>query len=211
MRRAVLAILVVLLVPVPAFAAPDIAVQRGTERFRGRAEEASFPRRMTVRVGEKEHLLDATGSGVRRRMMFRVYECAGYAEGSLAGIAEPGAALLEGTFARALSFRFLRDVTGDKAREAFAEGIARSLPKPTGAVTTAMEEFLTVFDGGMKTGDSLELLWIPGVGLWVEVRGAARPLIANDDLARAMWKVYFGPDPINEDLKQDLLRFVGAE
>ena len=57
----------------------------------------------------------------------------------------------------------------------------------------------------MKTGDTMSFTWRPGVGLEVAMDEKVRGTVPGDDFARALFTVWFGPEPGDENLKRGML------
>lgn len=181
------------------------------ETFRGKGTDAEFPRRVVVRFGERSTTLVALGSGVRKKMIFKGYEGIAYADESAALNADPYPALLEGSFVTRVVMYFLRDVGAEKIRGAWQDGFDRYLGE--GNVDAAFEAdkhvFLGYFDDTeVKKHQTIELTWLPGIGLFTVVAGMPSPPINNPRLAAAVFSNWFGEKPISGDLKKDMIRFL---
>ena len=57
----------------------------------------------------------------------------------------------------------------------------------------------------VKEGDELAFNWVPDKGVQVLVRGTERGTIEGRDFADALFSVWLGPNPVQEDLKKALL------
>ena len=56
-----------------------------------------------------------------------------------------------------------------------------------------------------STGDDIVLTYVPGRGTVVSVKGAEKGVIEGKDFADALFSVWLGPNPVQEDLKLALL------
>jgi hypothetical protein len=54
-------------------------------------------------------------------------------------------------------------------------------------------------------GDTLAFTYVPATGVEVTVKGTARGTLPGDDFARALFSIWLGKEPPNEDLKAGLL------
>ena len=98
-----------------------------------------------------------------------------------------------------VTMKFLRDID----RKSLTSGWADSLQK-VGGKSTEISQF-TALIPDVKTGSTMSFTWRPGVGLEVAVNDKIRGAIPGDDFARAMFTVWFGPEPGDENLKRGML------
>ncbi len=145
--------------------------------------------------------LRATGTGLRKKAIFKVYAACFYVNADAELGDDPYPALIEGDFEKAITMRFLRKVGAAKIMDAFREGIRKTLPE---GHDEAVNAFAGFFDENIKKGAELELRYLPGKGLSSYRDG--RPLGTIDDEAviSALWATWFGDQPISDDLKQGL-------
>jgi hypothetical protein len=100
-----------------------------------------------------------------------------------------------------VTMQFLRDID----RNNLTSGWAASVREVGGkAMEPAIAEF-TALVPDVKTGDAMSFTWRPGGGLEVARGDAVRGAIAGDDFARALFTVWFGPKPGDENLKRGML------
>jgi len=57
----------------------------------------------------------------------------------------------------------------------------------------------------VSEGDEIVLTEIPGKGVEVQVKGKVKGVIPGRAFARALWSIWLGPNPPNEELKEGLL------
>lgn len=88
------------------------------------------------------------------------------------------------------------------------EGWNEGFKKNSGAKLGELQARLDKFNGwweDMKTGDRAVLTYIPGTGTQVEIKGKAMGVIEGRDFAEALFAVWLGTAPPNEELKKGLL------
>lgn len=189
-------------------------VKAGKEQFAGLSPDVRFPTRLTVSVEDEEHTLAALGSGIRKKMMFKLYEGAAYAAVDEPLGANPFSGLIEGEFAKRIEMRFLREVDAQTVREAYEVGLRKVLggkewPRD---MRKEIETVLSYFPrGGFSEGETVSLTWVPGAGLYLVIAEKEHPPINSPRLATAFWAIWFGPEPVSTDLKRDMLRLYHAE
>jgi chalcone isomerase-like protein len=98
-----------------------------------------------------------------------------------------------------VTMKFLRDID----RQRLTSGWAESLHK-VGGKEQSIAEFTSLIPD-VKTGDTMSFTWRPGVGLEVAMDEKVRGAVPGDDFARALFTVWFGPKPGDEDLKRGML------
>lgn len=106
--------------------------------------------------------------------------------------------LVWGDFEKRLALRFVRDVGRDQIQNAMREALAqRTEPR-------LLEQFVGSF-AELKEGQECLLSWAPGGSLVVTMAGEARPPIADKAFAAAVFGLYLGERPLQEDIKQGLV------
>ncbi len=106
--------------------------------------------------------------------------------------------LVWGDFPREIRMKFVRSsVSADQIRGAFRESLG-------GADQAKVAAFLQYF-GDTKAGDEYSLRWTPGVGLETSVAGQAKPAIADKGFAAAVFSIWLGEKPIQDDIKKGLI------
>ena len=72
-----------------------------------------------------------------------------------------------------------------------------------------MDTFASYF-GDIKTGEEYVLRWTPGGTLETLAKGTPKPSIADKTFAAAVFGIWLGEEPIQEDVKRDLVSRVPA-
>src|SRR5262245_1881562 len=106
--------------------------------------------------------------------------------------------MVSGDAARAIHMKFVRDLTADQIRGAFREVLEK-------ADKARVEAFAGYF-GDLKTGQDCILEWVPGGTLKTTVNGAPKPDIADKAFASAVFGIWLGEKPIQDDIKADLVK-----
>lgn len=163
-----------------------------------------------VRFPAKRGDLSLLGVGLRTRTVFRVkvYAIALYvADSALAGplAAHRGQVgtpafyrdLVRGDFLKEVHLRFTRDLDRGTIQEAMRDALA-------GGNKARVDAFVSYFPE-IKAGQECVLRWIPGGTLETVIAGEAKPPIADRDFAAAVFGVWLGERPIQEDIKKGLV------
>ena len=193
MRR-LSALILVLLIALPAFGGEVIVESNSGEEF---------PATLILNdpADASSVALRATGTGLRKKAWFKVYAACFYVRADVELGEDPFIALIDGDFEKAITMRFLRDVGADKIMNAFRDGIRKTLSE---GHDEAVEAFVDLWADPVKKGEELVIRYRPGKGL-TGYKGA-QPLGGIEDLEviTAIWATWFGDEPISEDLKDGL-------
>jgi hypothetical protein len=171
------------------------------------AQDVAEPR-SGVRFPAKADGMTLLGTGLRTRTMLKVkvYAIGLYAgddalRGPLAAFKGTPAGrelytqLVWGDFPRQVTMKFVRDVTRDQIQGAFREVL------PAGP---RLEAFVNYF-GDTRSGQEYVLRWVPGRGLMTTVAGQEKAVIDDKEFAAAVFGIWLGDKPIQDDIKRDLV------
>jgi Chalcone isomerase-like len=156
------------------------------------------------------------GVGVRTRTMLnvKVYAIGLYVDGpsytrlvaSKGGNVKPSPELYKelvwGDFGKRLQLKFARDLSASQIQGAFREALP-SAGKPR------VDQFVGYF-GDLARGQDAVIRWAPGGTLETTVAGAAKPPIADKEFAAAVFSIWLGEKPIQEDVKSALVSRAGV-
>ncbi len=191
--RTLSVIAVLLICALPALG--DVIVEKSSK--------VEFPAEITVAdAGGESHALRATGTGLRKKMIFKVYAACFYADKRAELGEDPYMAAIEGNFAKKIVMHFMRDVDAEKISGAFHDGIRKTLEEGHDA---DVDTFVGHFQEEVMKGETIELEYLPGEGLRASQAGAELGQIGDIQVIAAIWATWFGDDPISGDLKRGLL------
>jgi hypothetical protein len=106
--------------------------------------------------------------------------------------------LVWGDFQKSLVLRFVRDVGREQIGNAMRKALAcRTEPG-------LLEVFVGYF-AELKDGQECVLRWAPGGSLEVTMAGQPRPPLSDKAFAAAVFGLYLGDEPLQEDIKQGLV------
>ena len=171
--------------------------------------------------GASEPTLKCVGVGLRTKFVVKVYAGGLYLDepsapqtlaafkgasvATLQGSAEFYKAIITSTSPKAIIMKFARDVGKDKIREAYTEGLEKTL----GAIDKSplkaeAEKFLAMFNDDILENDQIAI-YGKGSAINVFVKGKEKGTVDNGKLAEAIWSIWLGPKPVTEDLKKGLV------
>jgi hypothetical protein len=167
--------------------------------------------RSGTRFAAKDEDTSLLGIGLRTKTIakVKVYAIGLYvADSAIAGPLKDKAGrpelyreLVAGDFRKKVVLKFVRDVSADQIRDAFRDAL-----KGAGA---KVEEWIAYFTD-LRSGQECVISWVPGVGLETKVAGVERPPINDKAFGSAVFGIWLGEKPIQEDIKRDLVARAGS-
>jgi len=146
--------------------------------------------------------LTLNGLGLRKAtfLKVKVYVGALY----LPQASQDANAILKANAPKQLVLHFVRDVGGDDLSKGWDEGFENNAGEQLAALKPRIDAFKAMMTD-VKKGDTLSMRHKPGAGVEVAVKGAAKGAIKGDDFARALFAIWLGQNPPNDELKTGLL------
>jgi hypothetical protein len=146
--------------------------------------------------------LRLNGMGLRTKVIFKVYVAGLYLETP----SKDAAAVISSDQVKSMRLAILRSLKGSQVTEAIEEGFEKN-SKPQMAALKARLTKLGSLIPNVETGADILLTYVPGKGTVVTVKGAEKGVIEGKDFADALLAVWLGSNPVQEDLKKELLGF----
>ncbi len=169
------------------------------------AQDVAEPRtgvRFPAKVGDMSLL----GVGLRTKTILKVkvYAIALYVAdaalaGPLKGKTAPALAheLVWGDFPKEVHLHLVRDVSASQMQEAIRDALEKADKART-------DQFVSYFSD-IKTGEEYVLRWATGGTLETIAKGAPKPPIADKNFAAAVFGIWLGDEPVQDDIKRDLI------
>ncbi len=158
----------------------------------------------------KDGDLSLLGVGLRTKTIAKVkvyavglYVADSALSGSLKGKAGTPALyseLVNGDFKKKVVQKFLRDVSTDQIRDGF-----RDVLKGAGSKTDVWVGYFN----DVRSGQEVVIGWTPGVGLETQTAGLKKPPLNDKAFAAAVFGIWLGEKPIQDDIKKDLVARAG--
>jgi Chalcone isomerase-like len=144
--------------------------------------------------------LKLNGAGLRKKVLFKVYVAGLYLETP----SKDASAVLSAAEAKSMRLHVLRSLKGSQVSEAISEGFERNSKEQLPKLSARLEKLKQMIPD-VKEGDEILFTWLPEKGTQVTVLGTDRGVIEGRDFADALFAVWLGPSPVQEDLKKALL------
>ncbi|HEY3380584.1 MAG TPA: chalcone isomerase family protein [Vicinamibacterales bacterium] len=156
-----------------------------------------------AQVGGSDLVLN--GGGIRVKFgLAKVYVAALY----VAQKTGDAGAVISAATPRRVHLAMLRDVAADTLQESLIEALKENTSAAEfQGFQPRIKQMSAIFSAAKeaKRGDAILLDLLPGKGTQITVRGQAKDIIAGDDFANALLKIWLGPKPVSPDLKKGLL------
>lgn len=141
-------------------------------------------------------VLKLNGAGIRKKAIFKVYVAALYVETP----SKDAATLVSSSQIKSMRLHMLRNVEGAKISGAIAEGFELNSAVALPQLKARLDQLAKLIPD-VKEGEEIGLTWVTDKGTEVAVRGTAAGTIEGRDFADALFAVWLGPNPVQDDLK----------
>jgi hypothetical protein len=155
-----------------------------------------FPETLSVEGKE----LKLNGAGVRTKAIFKVYAAGLYVETP----SKDAAQILSADQIRRVRLLMLRDLEKAKITDAITEGVQKNNKAQVAALKQRLDTFNAAIPD-LKKGDELTITYVPGKGTRVQSKSGQEISVEGKDFADALFGVWLGKDPADDDLKEGLL------
>ena len=98
-----------------------------------------------------------------------------------------------------------RHVNNQNLEEALREGFKLSMGGNSSGLQKEIDLLVNAFSDKIQVGDEFDLSYMPDNGVNVKKNGKDRVLIQGLTFKKALFGIWFGKEPADEDLKQELL------
>ena len=155
---------------------------------------------MTETMGAEGKNLKLNGMGLRTKVVFKVYVAGLYLETP----SKDPAAILSSDQVKSIRLSIMRSLKGSQVSEAIEEGFEKNSKAQLPALKARLDKLASMLPN-VEKGDDILLTYAPGKGTVVTVKGAEKGVIEGKDFADALFSVWLGARPVQEDLKKALL------
>jgi hypothetical protein len=146
--------------------------------------------------------LQLNGAGLRTKLFFKIYAGGLY----LTAPDHDAAAIIAADELMQVRMHFIYDgVSVKKMQNGWREGFAITAPGASEDLQAAMEAFIDFFNEEVEKNDIYDIVWLPGKGTEVMLNGNSLGLITGLDLKKALFAIWLGSDPVDDDLKEGML------
>jgi hypothetical protein len=158
----------------------------------------SFPVVVKYTKDGTEYPMSLTGVAVRKKLVFKVYGMAHYAQDPVKAPKEEAlAAMLVDGKARQITMDFSRDVDAGKIRDAYMDGFRENATADElKSIQPLVDQFVGFFAKEVKENQQFIVRWLPGGIVVATVAGEEKQPITSPLFARVLWSIWLGKDSI---------------
>ncbi len=144
--------------------------------------------------------LQLNGMGLRKKLFFKVYVAGLYLENR----SKDPASILSSEQIKSMRLHILRTLSGSELSDAISEAFWRNVKSPRSVFEARLQKLSKMFPS-VVSGDNITLTYVPGKGTKVFAKGQEKGIVEGKDFADALFAVWLGDNPVQDDLKRALL------
>ena len=146
--------------------------------------------------------LTLNGVGIRKKLIISVYVGGLYLERPTGDAAQ----VIATEQVKQVAMQFLyKEVRADQLVEAWNEGFEKNAGDALSALKQKIDRFNSFFTEPMMKGERMSFTNVPGRGTEVNIKGDIKGVIEGEDFMKALFSVWFGPEPPSGGLKDGML------
>jgi hypothetical protein len=149
-------------------------------------------------AGKPLHLM---GMGLRKKLWIKVYLASFYLENPV----EDGAQAVSSDQIKRVRMDMLRDLDRDKIVEAVQEGFQKNSGPDMPRLQSRLDNFLKAIPD-LKGGQQILITYFPGSGTVLKAGRGEEITVPGKDFADALFSVWLGRNPVDDELKGEMLR-----
>lgn len=160
-----------------------------------------------VKIPEKlkagKTTLVLNGAGVREKMWLDLYACGLYIPKKSTNANE----IIESKEPCAIKIHIVSAlISSKKMNAAVEEGFEKSTSGNTAKLRDRIDAFKAIFSKEeIEKNDIYDIVYVPGKGTIIFKNGKIQPIIKGLDFKKALFAIWLGDEPADDDLKEELL------
>ncbi|HEY6910607.1 MAG TPA: chalcone isomerase family protein [Myxococcales bacterium] len=147
--------------------------------------------------GKPLHLL---GMGLRKKLWLKVYLASLYVEDP----SDDAGKVIGSDQLKRVQMNMLRDLERGKIVEAVQEGFERNSGPQMPRLQARLDQFLKAIPD-LKSGQTIVITYAPGRGTFIKAGGGEEITVPGKDFADALFSVWLGKQPVDDELKREML------
>ena len=144
--------------------------------------------------------LKLMGMGLRKKLWVKVYLASLYLEAPT----EDPARVISSDQIKRVQMNMLRDLERGKIIEAIQQGFEKNSGPQMPQLKERLDQFMLAIPD-LRGGQTIVITYLPGRGTLVQAGSAAEVVVPGKDFADALFAVWLGKQPVDDDLKQEML------
>ena len=148
--------------------------------------------------GKQLHLM---GMGLRKKLWFKVYIASFYLERPT----EDAALAVSSDQVKRVEMHMLRYLERCKITEAVQAGFEKNSGPEMPRLQARLDAFLKAIPD-LKAGQVILVTWLPGRGTLIKAGASEEIALPGKDFADALFSVWLGRHPVDDELKNEMLK-----
>ncbi|ASP39688.1 chalcone isomerase [Bacterioplanes sanyensis] len=148
------------------------------------------------------HALMLNGAGVRTKFFLDLYIASLY----LPALEDDADDIVAADTPMAIRLHIISGmITGQRMAESTRDGFVRSTGGDLAPIEAEVDQLIQAFSQDVKEGDVFDLVYLPQQGVTVYHNGEAKSQVAGLGFKQALFGIWLSDDPVQEDLREQLL------
>src|SRR3954464_10561750 len=144
--------------------------------------------------------LQLMGMGLRKKLWIKVYLASLYLENPAADAPQ----VIASDQIKRVQMNMLRDLDRGKIVEAVQQGFEKNSGPQMPRLQERLDRFLRAVPD-LRGGETIVITYLPGRGTVIKAGSGAAVDLPGKDFADALFSVWLGKHPVDEDLRQEML------
>ncbi len=158
---------------------------------------------MPAKLMVGETTLNLNGAGVREKMWIDLYACGLYVQTKTTD----ATSIVNNDEHTAIKINIISSlISSDKMIAAVDDGFKKSAPNASAELKEKIANFKAVFSKEeIQKGDIYDVVYVPEKGTVIFKNGKIQPIIKGLEFKKALFAIWLGDSPADDDLKDELL------
>lgn len=146
--------------------------------------------------------LQLNGAGIRTKYIFDLYVGALY----LKEKNKDPKSIINQDAPQAIRMYVISDkITNKKMEETIKEGFEKATNGNIGPYKSKIDQLMQAFKEEIHIKDVIDIIYLPGAGVKLYKNGKLKTQVEGLDFKKLLFTIWFGDDPADEDLKENML------
>ncbi len=152
----------------------------------------------------KEQTLNLNGAGIRKKLWFKLYSAGLY----LNQQSKDAANIVKNDAATGIRLHITSSlISTGKLIGAVQDGFEKTNTETTVTkLQPKLDKFIAFIDGDIEVDDIYDIIYLPNQGTSISKNGVLKGSIDGLDFKQAIFNIWLAQTPVDEDLKEDLLK-----
>ncbi len=156
----------------------------------------------SMKIGAKTLLLNGAGLRTKTILAIKIYAGGLYLEKKNSDPDD----IISADRPMAIKMNFIYNgVSAKKIVNTWNEGFEKYSPRLSGSLQEKVNKFNSFFTEEVNRGDTFDIIYLPGKGVAVHVKGELKGVVEGLEFKKALFSIWLGSDPCDKGLKAGML------